>query len=81
MPYNVIFNGFQGPSEEIPPTDPLVAVPAGISAFTPYGIHVTMAGAQVSLPQLCSAINRFTALRPGTYCVRKEKRRCRLRMR
>ena len=56
VPYNVLFNGFQGPAEEIPPTDPLVAVPAGISAYTPYGIHVTMAGKQVSLHQLCSSL-------------------------
>lgn len=78
MPYNVIFNGFQGPAEEIPPTDPLVAVPAGISAFTPYGVHVTMAGAQVLLPQLCSGI---TTLRPGTSCVHEENTLCRPRMR
>ena len=45
VPYNVIFNGYQGPAEEIPANDPLVAVPA-VGTTVPYGVHVTLAGAR-----------------------------------
>ncbi len=45
VPYNVLFNGYQGPTEEIPANDPLVAVPA-VGTTVPYGVHVTLAGAR-----------------------------------
>ena len=44
MPYNNIYNGFQGSAEEIPGTDPLVAPPPGLGPYTPWSIHVTLAG-------------------------------------
>ena len=37
-------NGFQGETEEIPSTDPLVAPPPGLGPYTPWSIHVTLAG-------------------------------------
>ena len=44
VPYNTIYNGFQGSAEEIPGTDPLVAPPPGLGPYTPWSIHVTLAG-------------------------------------
>ncbi len=45
--YDVMFNGYQGPAEIIPFTDPLVAVPANVgpSTPTPWSVHVTLAEA------------------------------------
>ena len=48
MPYNPIFNGFQATAEEIPAGDPLVAPPANLGPYTPWSIHVTMAGARLT---------------------------------
>ncbi len=40
-----MFNGFQGPAEVIPFTDPLVAVPANLGPVTPWSVHITLAEA------------------------------------
>ena len=46
MPYNVMFNGYQGPAEEIPAGDPLVAPPANLGPFTPWSVHLQLGGAR-----------------------------------
>ncbi len=43
-----MFNGFQGPAEVIPFTDPLVAVPANLGPVTPWSVHITLAEASGS---------------------------------
>ena len=40
-----MFNGYQGPAEEIPFGDPLITIPANVGPYTPYSVHVTLAGA------------------------------------
>ena len=45
MPYNPAFNGYQATAEEIPANDPLVAPPANLGPYTPWSVHVTLAGA------------------------------------
>ena len=40
-----MFNGYQGPTEVIPFTDPLVAVPANLGPVTPWSVHITLAEA------------------------------------
>ena len=40
----MVSNGFQGYNEVIPQTDPLVAYPPGLGPYTPYSVHVTLAG-------------------------------------
>ena len=43
MPYNVIYNGFNGPSEEIPSNNTLVAPPPGLGPYTPWSVHTELA--------------------------------------
>jgi hypothetical protein len=43
VPYNVIFNGFNGPSEEIPSNNTLVAPPPGLGPYTPWSVHTELA--------------------------------------
>ena len=54
VPYNTIYNGFQGSAEEIPGTDPLVAPPPGLGPYTPWSVHITLAGMR---PVCCWACN------------------------
>ena len=46
VPYNVMFNGYQGPAEEIPAGDPLVAPPPNLGPFTPWSVHLQLGGAR-----------------------------------
>ena len=57
VPYNTVYNGFQGNNEVIPGTDPLVAPPAGLGPYTPWSIHVTLAGVRPA-----SAAGHITAV-------------------
>jgi len=43
VPYNVIFNGFNGPAEEIPSNNTLVAPPPGLGPYTPWSVHTELA--------------------------------------